>query len=541
MTSLLSVIADTTVRTLAITVLTQLFTMLMQLRDPGLLSRVWRIVLVVSFISPLLLTIPGINVPAPDFSGSFPDFGVTDPITNASVPTPRSLIQTPSRVQGILFGLSCIYCGGVLYFAGSLLTGLFVAARLRRHARPVLVDRAGLRIRSSDCLTSPVVFGNTILLPAHYTKWPEAVLEQTLTHEEAHIRHNDFEFLLLSSINRAIFWFNPAVWWLHRKLATLAEFRSDDAVLNRSNDSTAYARTLLNLAAKSRLTIPLAMANTQTVTTRVQRMLSRPTSRSFTHPAMACMVLAFVLVMAAVMMKIVMIRTSSASAVADQTTDMFIQRRYEQARPRRSVSLDPSAVIHWCGDYRASPVTVLTVSAENGHLFAQYTGQTRFEVFPDKEGELFYTVIPAQLSSFGSKTRPAASLVIHQNGVEHVAPRIGSTESSAITRHFMNRRQANVPQPGSANALTRILAPSITGLIDETGLSDTARDVMRARMPFLGQDLISAGSLRSIVFKGVGEGGWDLYEIHFQHSVFGARVLMAANGKIDGLYLSPLP
>ena len=450
-------------------------------------------------------------------------------------------MQLPSHVYGLIFWISCVYGGGVFYFIGSMLTGLVVAARLCQQARPVLIDRKGASVRSSDRVASPVVFGKTILLPQEYTEWTEATLTQALTHEEAHIRHHDFGFLLLSAVNRAFFWFNPAAWWLHRKLATLAEFRSDDAVLNKFSDSSSYARTLLDLAVKPRLTIPLTMANILTVTPRIQRMLSHPSRRSFTHPAWACMGLAIVLIMAAVVMKVEMNCSSSALSTTDQSTDLFLQRRYEQARPRRSVPLSPVKVKHWCGDYRASPITVLTVSEENGHLFARYTGQARFEVFPDEEGELFYTVIPAQLTAVGLKMQPATSLIIHQNGVEHVAPRINSKESLAIASHFLSRRQENIPQSGSADALRQILAPSITGAINETGLSDTTRDVMRVRMPFLGQDLISAGPLRSIVFTGVGEGGWDLYEIHFQHAVFGARVLMAENGKIDGLYLGPLP
>jgi hypothetical protein len=54
---------------------------------------------------------------------------------------------------------------------------------------------------------------------------------------------------------------------------------------------------------------------------------------------------------------------------------------------------------------------------ENGHLFAQLTGQPKVEIFASAEKEFFYKVVDAQIT-FGDD-----GLVLHQNG-DHPAKRI---------------------------------------------------------------------------------------------------------------------
>jgi serine-type D-Ala-D-Ala carboxypeptidase/endopeptidase len=61
-----------------------------------------------------------------------------------------------------------------------------------------------------------------------------------------------------------------------------------------------------------------------------------------------------------------------------------------------------------------APGMVLSVTAENGKLFAQLTGQERFELFAESETEFFYRVVDAQVS-FVLEAGKAVSLVLHQN------------------------------------------------------------------------------------------------------------------------------
>ncbi len=66
-----------------------------------------------------------------------------------------------------------------------------------------------------------------------------------LAHELSHVRRGDYGTLLLASVYRAIFWFNPMSWWLDRCLRELAEQASDDSALRGAEDRTQYADVLL--------------------------------------------------------------------------------------------------------------------------------------------------------------------------------------------------------------------------------------------------------------------------------------------------------
>jgi hypothetical protein len=97
-----------------------------------------------------------------------------------------------------------------------------------------------------------------------------------LAHELSHVARGDFYTLLLASLYRIVFWFNPLSWWLLRRLGQLMEMLSDDAAAADLGDAPAYAEVLLNVAASVR-TAPMgmAMARTTRVRRRIERILAR--------------------------------------------------------------------------------------------------------------------------------------------------------------------------------------------------------------------------------------------------------------------------
>lgn len=49
-------------------------------------------------------------------------------------------------------------------------------------------------------------------------------------------------------------------------------------------------------------------------------------------------------------------------------------------------------------------------------LYAQATGQSKFQVFPESETKLFYKVVDAQITFVADDTGAITSLILHQNG-----------------------------------------------------------------------------------------------------------------------------
>lgn len=86
-----------------------------------------------------------------------------------------------------------------------------------------------------------------------------------------------------------------------------------------------------------------------------------------------------------------------------------------QPEPRTVVDIDPSILPTYAGDYVVAPGVVMTVTTENGQLFAQLTGQPRFEIFPESETDFFYRIVDAQIR-FTVEDGVAKSLTLFQNG-----------------------------------------------------------------------------------------------------------------------------
>ena len=164
--------------------------------------------------------------------------------------------------------------GGILLLR--LTVGIVLSLRLLGKAAPVHPEwAADTHIRISRDVVAPVTVANVILLPSDAVTWPAAKREAVLAHERAHVARWDFAMLLASQVNRAVFWFSPLSWWLHRRLAALAELASDDQAMEATGDRPGYAEILLEMGRRSGPQLRgLAMARPATLVHRIERILS---------------------------------------------------------------------------------------------------------------------------------------------------------------------------------------------------------------------------------------------------------------------------
>jgi hypothetical protein len=165
-----------------------------------------------------------------------------------------------------------------------LFYGLGAAMGLWQSAEPVHLEpsylAAGLRLRSSHRVSSPVTVGSGVVLPADYDEWDAEKLRIVLAHERSHVRQGDFYLQALAGLHAALFWFSPLGWWLKRKLSDLSEAISDRAGLEEAVSHASYARILLEFAALPRRTqIGVAMARTGRLSQRIERLLNENSFR----------------------------------------------------------------------------------------------------------------------------------------------------------------------------------------------------------------------------------------------------------------------
>jgi len=70
-----------------------------------------------------------------------------------------------------------------------------------------------------------------------------------------------------------------------------------------------------------------------------------------------------------------------------------------------------------------APQFFITVTRDGGHLFAQLTGQSAYEVFPESQTAFFWKIVDAQLSFQIGPDGRATGAVLHQNGRDTPATR----------------------------------------------------------------------------------------------------------------------
>lgn len=207
-----------------------------------------------------------------------PPAAAAAPVAPAAQATPATHWHMPTPATLAVLAYAVI----ALALLGRLLVGLVAALALRHRATRIVVDDPTLAepldLRVSAKVASPVTIGSTVVLPTDYVEWDAEKLRIVLAHEGSHIRQGDFYLQLAAGAHAALFWFSPLGWWLRRKLSDLAEAISDRAGLAQAPSRSAYAKVLLEFAARPRPTqLGVAMARQGKLTRRIERLLNEST------------------------------------------------------------------------------------------------------------------------------------------------------------------------------------------------------------------------------------------------------------------------
>lgn len=115
----------------------------------------------------------------------------------------------------------------------------------------------------------------------------------------------------------------------------------------------------------------------------------------------------------------VVILANSATA----NTDALGLEILGPAKTHSAIQTDPAKFDQYVGKYQLAPGAIITISRVGDSLFAQLTGQSRFEVFPEGEDAFFFKVVDAQLTFHKNAAGRIGYLVLHQNGADQKAPR----------------------------------------------------------------------------------------------------------------------
>jgi CubicO group peptidase (beta-lactamase class C family) len=204
---------------------------------------------------------------------------------------------------------------------------------------------------------------------------------------------------------------------------------------------------------------------------------------------------------------------------------------------------DPKVLDRYVGGYSLSPGAVLTVTREGDQMYAQLTGQPRLEIFPKSDREFFLKVVDAQLTFEVGADGKASQVTLHQNGMDHTAARLNEDEAkqaaesqAPAAKRFQDQKQ----DPRTEAVLRRLVEELRRGQPDYDQMSPAFADLTRQQLPQLQGALQQLGAMQSVTFNGVGPGGADIYEAKFENGGLELRILLSAEGKINGVGLRPL-
>lgn len=121
--------------------------------------------------------------------------------------------------------------------------------QLAMHRIAAALDlRRTIHLLESAAVEVPTVVGwlrPVVLLPiATVSGLAAEQIEMILAHELAHIRRHDFIVNLLQSTVETLFFYQPAVWWISRRIRIEREHCCDDLAVAVSGDPVRYARAL---------------------------------------------------------------------------------------------------------------------------------------------------------------------------------------------------------------------------------------------------------------------------------------------------------
>ena len=86
----------------------------------------------------------------------------------------------------------------------------------------------------------------------------------------------------------------------------------------------------------------------------------------------------------------------------------------------KDVSVPDDVLSRYTGTYAIQPAFKVEITKEGSQLYAQATGQQRFEIFPKSETEFYWKVVPARLV-FNLEGENVVSFTLFQNGAEVAA------------------------------------------------------------------------------------------------------------------------
>jgi CubicO group peptidase (beta-lactamase class C family) len=212
---------------------------------------------------------------------------------------------------------------------------------------------------------------------------------------------------------------------------------------------------------------------------------------------------------------------------------------------RKEITLDAQTLARYVGAYQMGEANgpVMLVTVENHQLFTKLGNQQAIPIYPESKTMFFPKVVDAEIefAKDDEKGRPTR-LILHQNGRDLIGVRLDDAKARALAdaaAAFAKRLKDQTPAPGGEAALRTMATDFAAGKATSNAVS--AGLLGNPQLEQVRSQMSKLGALQTLVFKGVGPGGADIYSVRFDKGALETRIWLGLDGKIELTNARPDP
>ena len=362
-----------------------------------------------------------------------------------------------------------------------------------------------------------------IVLPVWLLDSPPEQQEAVMAHESSHIDAHDPALLTVALCLIALMPWNLPLWWQLRRLRCAIEVDCDARVLEAGHKFAVYGETLIAVGERQSRYIGSVAGMSESrsfLERRLKLMLRKPAKRKLLVAVLlGCMSITLV-------------------TLAAQVSPPIMN---DASNEHTQVPVSAEVLDRYVGTYRASETTVLKFRREDDHLMSQRTGQAWIGKYPMSDTKFFAKVVEATDTFVVDDSGHVTALIHQQNGREAKYPRIDTAEGERIEAILAAKVKSQVATPGTEAALRRHIEGLQSGNPIYSEESPELQKATREQLPDLKEGLNRLGPVKSVQFVGVGNQGWDVYQVTHDSGSSTWRIHLADNGIIDGLLVQSGP
>jgi len=125
---------------------------------------------------------------------------------------------------------------------------------------------------------------------------------------------------------------------------------------------------------------------------------------------------------------VVALSNASTPVGVDDVAHHLLDASFPLAQPSKThteVAVDPKVFDGYVGRYQLTPNFVIAITRNGAHMFLRATAQPQFEIFTESERDFFLKAVDAQVTFVTDGQGKATELILHQNGRDQHAKRVG--------------------------------------------------------------------------------------------------------------------